>query len=104
MKMLEINGKAVKPAELDFNAMCDMEDMGVSIFEADNKGLSSLRAYLAISEGISSKEAGIEIGAHLASGGNLDALATAFSDAVKESTFFQTAPKDAEEKTPKKKA
>jgi len=104
MKMLEINGKAIKPAELDFNAMCDMEDMGVSIFEADNKGLSSLRAYLAISAGISSKEAGIEIGSHLANGGNLDALANAFSDAVKESTFFQTAQTNAEEKTPKKKA
>ena len=97
MKKLEINGKAVKPAELDFNAMCDMEDMGISIFEADNKGLSSLRAYLAISEGITKEEAGVEIGAHLANGGNLDELAEAFSNAVKESTFFQKAPKNAKE-------
>lgn len=99
-KALEINGKVIKPAELDFNAMCDLEDMGVSIFEADNKGLSSLRAYLALSAHISTTEAGVEIGSHLSKGGNLDGLAEAFSNAVKESTFFQNAQKNAAEETP----
>lgn len=93
IKAIEINGKAYKPKELDFNAICDMEEMGVSIFEANNKGLTSLRAYLAIIAECSPEQAGNEIGEHIAKGGNIDKLAEAFAEAVKESTFFRTAEK-----------
>lgn len=95
MKKIEINGKTYDAAEIDFNAMCDLEEMGISLFEADNKGLSSLRAYLALSMGATTREAGAEIGEHIANGGNLDDLNKAFSEAVKESVFFKKTPKEA---------
>ena len=101
IKAIEINGKTLKPAELDFNAICDMEDLGVSIFDADNKGLSSLRAYLAITMHCGITEAGNELTEHLAKGGSLDGLAEAFAEAVKDSTFFRNAAKTTEKKTSK---
>ena len=101
IKAIEINGKTYKPAEIDFNGMCDMEEMGVSIFDTENKGLSALRAYLAISGKISTEEAGVEIGEHISNGGSLEALSEAFSEAVKESTFFRTPAKNTTKKTAK---
>lgn len=101
IKAIEINGKAYKPAELDFNTMCDMEDLGVSIFETENKGLSAVRAYLAVSAGISKEEAGAEIGEHIANGGSLEVLSEAFSEAVRESTFFRTPAKATTKKNTK---
>ena len=97
MSMIEINGKTYKPAEIDFNAMCQMEEFGVSIFDADSKGLSSLRAYFALSSGMSLTEAGVEIGQHLSKGGTLEELSDTFGKAVKDAIFFLTAQRNAAE-------
>lgn len=97
MSMIEINGKTYEPAKIDFNAMCQMEEFGVSIFDSDSKGLSALRAYFALTSGMTLTEAGAEIGQHLSKGGSLEDLNDAFSKAVKDAIFFLTAQRNATE-------
>jgi len=84
-----INGKKYKPRELDFNAMCELEAHGVSITEIQGKSMSFLRAYAAMSMGVSAEAAGEEIEEHIISGGTLDTIGESFSDEAEKSGFFQ---------------
>ena len=45
---MTINGKFYREAELDFNTVCEMENMGVSIQNIDDNIMSAARAYAAI--------------------------------------------------------
>ena len=91
-KEIEINGKTYAPIEIDFNVMCTMEDMGVSIFDGNSKGLSSIRAYFALMSGLSLADAGNELYAHMKSGHSFDELTDAFTNAVRDAINFMVAP------------
>lgn len=90
--MLRINGKDYKEAEIDFNAVCELEDMGIKIFNLKGvSGAKIARAYAALCMGGADMLdlAGVEINNHIINGGKLEAITEAFGKAVNESGFFQ---------------
>lgn len=86
---MNINGKTYKVPELDFNAICELEDMGVVLTDMDKKVLTTVRGFLALSMGSDMETAGKELGDHLASGGTIDDMVKEINKAVSESGFFQ---------------
>ena len=90
--MLRINGKDYKEAEIDFNAVCELEDMGIKIFNLKGvSGAKIARAYVALCMGGAEmlEVAGLEINQHIVNGGKLETVTEAFGKAVNESGFFQ---------------
>lgn len=98
-KSFVINGKTVRPAELTFNNVCKMEEMGASLTDAQNRSMSLIRAYLAICMNVPQEIAGKELEAHVIGGGGIEDIADAMSEAIEESGFFQALNKTEEEKT-----
>lgn len=86
---MNINGKTYKVPELDFNAMCELEEMGVVLTDMDKKVLTTVRGFLALAMGSDMEIAGKELEEHLASGGNIEAMVEEINKAVSESGFFQ---------------
>ena len=88
MKEIVINGKAYKSAEITFNALCAFEDLGLSLDSP--KQLSLVRAWIALTAGITLEEAGKLIEEHLANGGDFEPILEAFSEEVDASGFFRS--------------
>lgn len=84
-----INGKEYKIPELDFNMICDLESVGVSILNLDQKPISSLRGFLSVIGKMPLEVAGQEIQEHLINGGNIDDVVTEIMIAMVDSGFFQ---------------
>lgn len=89
MKEVVINGQKVAIKKIDFNAVCELEDLGFSILGLKEKTFGAMRALVAFNEGISLEEAGKQIQEHLKNKGKLEDLAPLF-EAVAESDFFQS--------------
>lgn len=90
--MLEFNGRNLK-IELTYNTMVELEDMGVSLVDADKSPLKLLRAILFISlkkivPAIKIEEVGEEINKYIENGGSIEAISNAFQEAVEKSGFF----------------
>lgn len=99
-----INDKKYTAKELDFNTICDMQDVGFDVTENVNeKFLSATRAYLAVCAGISTEDAGNEISAHMKSGKNLKELVSIFERKVQESDFFRKGQSGEEKTAPEDK-
>ena len=86
---MKINNREYIIPELNFNAMCTLEELGASFSEMDKKVLSTVRAFLALAMGGDTEKAGKEMEAHIASGGSFDEIMVDISRAVEESGFFQ---------------
>lgn len=99
MRTFTINGKEYKSRPFDFNTVCDMEEMGVSMFEMTKKQFSVIRAYFALCAGKGNDFAGKEIEAHFISGGNMNEISEALSEEMEKSDFFRALKKKAEEET-----
>jgi hypothetical protein len=102
--MIKINDKEYKEAEITFNNICALEDMGCSIQNILTNTFSSARAYLALCMGGNKNAmiiAGNEIEEHIKKGGELTDLLSAFAKAIEESGFFQALNKKAEKNTQK---
>lgn len=93
---MKINGKTYTPVELDFNTVCKLEDMGVSIVDMQNKNMSLIRAYAAICMDVDNEAAGTEIQEHVIGGGDFKEIADAFGKEVEKSGFFQALKKKSE--------
>lgn len=94
---MTINGKFYKDAELDFNTVCDMQDMGIAINNInENNIMSAARAYAAICMHAPLKVAGAEIEAHIINGGTFEDIMLPFSKKANESGFFQALRRKAE--------
>lgn len=91
-----INGKTYTVPELDFNAMCELEDMGVALNEMDKKVLTTVRGFLALAMKTDMEAAGKELEGHLASGGNINEMVEEVNRAVNESGFFRSLSKTQE--------
>lgn len=96
MKTFEVNGKQYKGKEFDFNLVCDLEDMGVTLEDMQKKNLSLIRGYFGLCAGLDRDEAGAELQAHLVSGKKFESLNEAMSDAMEKSDFFRALGKTAE--------
>ena len=97
MKTFTINGKKYTATEIDFNFICDLEDMGISLGEFNKKPLAVARAYFALCARTDKDIAGAEIQKHMIDGGKLDALYEALGEMVEKSDFFQALNKTEEE-------
>lgn len=96
MKTFTINGKEYKSKMIDFNLVCDLEDMGVSIVNIDGKDMSLIRGYFGLCAGLTKEKAGKEIEAHLTNGGKFDELMELIKFEMENSDFFRNLKKTAE--------
>jgi len=96
MNLFKINGKEYKAKPFDFNLICDLEDMGVSLEEMGKKKMSMIRAYFAICAGRGNEYAGKELNQHFIGGGKFDDVLDAMSKEMEASDFFQALNKTEE--------
>lgn len=99
MSMFTVNGKQYKAKAFDFNLVCDLEDLGISLQEAEKKPMSMVRAYFSFCAGRGKAYAGKEMEAHIIGGGTFEDVVTAMSDEMKKSDFFRSLKKTAEAET-----
>lgn len=88
MNTVMINNKVVVIKNIDFSAICELEDLGLDVSKVGSKTFSSVRSAVAFHMGISLDDAGKEIENHIKNGGKLDALVPLL-EAIVESDFFQ---------------
>ena len=86
---MKINNKNYTIPELNYNTLCDLEDMGVSLAEMDKKIFSTIRGFLALTMNNDYEKAGEEIEAHLKNGGSLDDAVKDIAKAVDQSGFLE---------------
>lgn len=96
MRIFTVNGKEYKAKAFDFNLVCELEDMGISLQEAGNKPMSMVRAYFGLCAGKDKEYAGKEMEAHIISGGSFEDIMNAMSDEMEKSDFFRNLNKTAE--------
>lgn len=89
MKTFKINGKTYRSKEFDLNMICDLEDMGISMEDAEKKPMSMVRAYFGLCAGLGKEKAGKEIQEHMISGGKFDGIMEAMGDEMNNSDFFR---------------
>lgn len=90
-KNVTINKKAYGVKPVTFNAICELEDLGLSIVNIKDikKNLfSTYRACFAFHSGLPLEVAGEEMSEHLCNGGGLEDFVP-FFEAVLESDFFK---------------
>lgn len=95
MKVFKINEKEYNTKKIDFNMICNFEDLGISMDEIVKKPLSATRAYFSFCSGLNLDEAGTEIELHLIKGGELNEIMEGMSEEVENSDFFQALNKKA---------
>lgn len=100
MKTFNVNGTEYRAREFDFNMICDMEDMGVTLEDIQRKPMSMVRAYLAICSGKGNQFAGKEMEKHIVGGGNFDGIMEVITSQMNESDFFRSLNQGAETETP----
>ena len=88
-----VNGKTYVAKPFDFGMICDLESVGVSLSEADKKGMSFIRGYFAVCADIEKDEAAQEIQEHLINGGSLDDISNAMAKEMNDSDFFRAIAK-----------
>lgn len=104
MKTFNINGKDVKAKAFDFNLICDLEDMGISVEKAQEIPLSMIRAYIGLCLGMSKENAGKEIEQHIVNGGTFEEASAAMSYEMENSDFFRALNKSQIQTSAKKTA
>lgn len=100
IKTFVLNGSTYPQKEMDYNMMCDLEDMGISMGDMQNKSMSFIRAYVSMCMGSDVKRAGREIENHITGGGTMDSIMDAIKGAIEDSGFFQALSKNTEAETP----
>lgn len=93
MKKIALNGKEHNAKPFDFNLVCDLEDLGISMENLGRKPMITIRAYIALCMNATLEVAGKEIEKHIANGGNLEDAIKVMSDLMEESDFFRALAK-----------
>lgn len=90
MEKITINGKEFELREIDFNAVCELEDLGMSIIDIKDKTFlfKSIRALVAFVERCDLEKAGKEVEAHLTNKGKINDFTPLF-EMVSKSDFFR---------------
>jgi len=89
MKTFTVNGVTYTAKPFTYNTVCDLEEMGISLQDMQNKPMSVVRAYFAICAGKGSDFAGEQIEAHVIAGGRFDEVIEAMSEEMDKSDFFR---------------
>lgn len=87
-KKFTVNGKDYATKNIDFNGICELEDLGLSITDLNKNRMSAIRALFAYHSGLDSEDAGVEIMEHLKNGGGNEFF-TPLIDSLLESDFFR---------------
>mgnify|MGYP003291630408 CR=1 FL=1 len=101
MNTFKVNDKDYIAKPFDFNMICDLEDMGLSLAEVAEKPMSTVRAYFALCTGKGKEYAGLEMGEHIIKGGSFDAVIEAMNKEMEKSDFFRNLTKAEETKVTK---
>ena len=91
MNKVIINDKEYEIPEVDFDAICELEENGVDLLSADSKHPKlaiTLRGIVAWIMGVPEKTASAEIMAHIQNGGNIVDILNAVTTAMQDSGFF----------------
>ncbi len=89
MKTFKVNGKEYTARAFDFNLICDLEDMGISMEDFNRKPMSMVRAYFGLCLNGDTVKAGHEMEQHLINGGKFDDIVAAMQTQMEESDFFR---------------
>jgi len=84
----KVNGKEYEGAKYDFNTHCEFDSMGVNPLMLKDNPLPVIRAYLAISSGMTLTEAGNELEKHFIGGGDFTEIIVNLAKELNESDFF----------------
>ena len=101
MNNITINGVTYVAKPIDFNMLCDLEDLGVNISSMGNNTMSTARVYFALCSGLDKVSAGNELQKHIVNGGDFNELVTAMLKEMDESDFFQAMIRTEEEPSEK---
>lgn len=104
MKSFKVNEENYMARQFDFNMICELEEMGVSLDKMQTSPLSAVRAYFALCAGRDLQYAGDKLEEHMLNGGNFDEIVVAMSDALEKSDFFRNLSKKTEANVTKSKA
>jgi hypothetical protein len=91
MNKVTINGREYTIPEVDFDAVCELEEKGVDLLAADAKHPKlaiTLRGIVAWIMGVPEKVASREIMDHIQNGGNIIEILNAVTEAMQDSGFF----------------
>lgn len=97
MNTFKVNGKEYKAKAFDFNMICDLEDLGITMEQAGKKPMGMTRAYFALCAGMNAQAAGKEMEAHIVNGGKFDDVTEAMSAEMEKSDFFRNLGKEEKE-------
>lgn len=90
MKKFTVNEKEYVTKTFDFNLVCDLEDMGISMSEIAKKPMSTVRAYFTLCTGKDKEFAGKEMEQHIINGGNFDDVIAVMNEEMEKSDFFRS--------------
>lgn len=98
-----LNGNTIVAKRFDFNLVCDMEDMGVSIQKAQEKPMAMVRAYIACCLNADTETAGKQMEEHIIAGGSFDDVMAVMAKEMESSDFFRhlSQPQTVQKKAPK---
>lgn len=104
MNTVIINGNSYIVPELDFNAICDLEEQGINLLDMNTNNMkmaSLIRGLAAWIMKVDQKTAANEIQGHIEAGGSISDIMEAISKAIDSSGFFrQTQETNSGRKTP----
>lgn len=90
MNKFKINGIEYKAKPFDFNLVCDLEDMGISLNNMAGRNTSLIRAYFVLCSGMSKEAAGKEIEQQFIKYGDLNEISEALNKEMEKSDFFRS--------------
>lgn len=92
MSYIIINGNKYDIPEVDFDAVCELEERGVNLLNVDKSNMklaTMARGLVAWIIGVDVQTASKEIEAHIANGGNIVDIVIRVTDAINNSGFFK---------------
>lgn len=96
MNTFTVNNITYTAKPFDFNLVCDLEDMGINLQQANEKPMSAVRAYFALCTGRGKAFSGEQIEQHIINGGNFEEIMSAMSQEMEKSDFFRSLNKNKE--------
>ena len=86
-----INGNRYDIPEVDFDAVCELEEIGINLLNMDKSNLklaTMARGLTAWIMGVDTQTATRELEAHIANGGNIADIITRATESMQRSGFF----------------
>ena len=96
VKMFCLNDKKYEAKEFDFNFICDLEEAGISLTDAQKMPFAMIRAYVAQCMGTDKATAAKEMQAHMVAGGNFNEIINVMAEKMQDSDFFRALSKNSE--------